>query len=181
MQQDFDGYIVYRLTKSQESFEDARLLADNERWNAAVNRLYYTYFYAVSALLLSRQIEAYTHSGCKTQFGLHFIKTGIIETPQGRLYADLMDWRQKSDYGDMFEFDKETVGPVFQKVELFLEIIKKRLTTKIFQDKLQRTIGRGLQIINHHASCFFIYCTRLRWAKALISKSPKIKPPMWAA
>lgn len=120
---DFENYIAYRLNKSKESFEDARLLAENERWNAAINRLYYACFYAVSALLLSRKIEAYTHSGCRTQFGLHFIKTGIIKAYQGRLYADLMDWRQKSDYGDMFDFDEDTVQPLLQKVETFLQTI----------------------------------------------------------
>ena len=117
------NYIAYRLQKSKETLEDARLLANNQRWNAAVNRLYYARFYAVSALLTSRNIEAYTHSGCKTQFGLHLIKTGEIDAEQGRLYADLMDWRQKGDYGDMFDFDKETVEPLFAKVEAFLEVI----------------------------------------------------------
>ena len=117
-------YIDYRLTKSDESFEDAKLLANNERWNASINRLYYASYYAVSALLLSHHIETFTHSGCKAQFGLHFIKTGIIDAEYGKLYADLMDWRQKGDYGDMFDFDKETVEPLFVQVETFLSKIK---------------------------------------------------------
>src|SRR5580658_4555117 len=98
-------YINYRVTKSDEAFEDAKLLAENKSWNASVNRLYYSCYYAVSALLLQNDISTQTHAGCKTQFGLHFVKTSIFTLEQGRLYADLMDWRQKGDYGDMFDFD----------------------------------------------------------------------------
>jgi uncharacterized protein (UPF0332 family) len=71
------------------------LLAENESWNAAINRLYYAIYYAVSALLLQSEIPTYTHSGFKTQFNLHFVKSGILTMEQGRLFSDLMDWRQK--------------------------------------------------------------------------------------
>jgi uncharacterized protein (UPF0332 family) len=35
-----------------------------------------------------------------------------------------MDWRQKGDYGDMFDFSKETVVPLLKPVEQFLMKIK---------------------------------------------------------
>src|SRR5258708_29003903 len=99
-------YIYYRLSKAKESFQDAMLLAENNSWNACINRLYYSCYYAVSALLLKQDVSTYTHSGLKTQFNLHFIKSGIIKKEFGKLYSDLVDWRQKGDYGDMFDFDK---------------------------------------------------------------------------
>jgi len=120
-------YIVYRLAKAYESFDDAKLLAENESWNASINRLYYACYYAVSALLLQKDITTQTHNGLKTQFNLLFVKTGIISIEQGRLYADLMDWRQKGDYGDMFDFDKESVVPLFDPVRAMLDMIKQLL------------------------------------------------------
>ena len=72
-------YIIYRLKKADESFADAKLLAKNGRWNSVVNRLYYASFYAVIALLLSKDIQTTTHDGSRTQFGLNFINPGIIE------------------------------------------------------------------------------------------------------
>jgi uncharacterized protein (UPF0332 family) len=36
-----------------------------------------------------------------------------------------MDWRQKGDYGDMFDFDKKTVEPLLKPVEKFLTEITK--------------------------------------------------------
>jgi uncharacterized protein (UPF0332 family) len=123
-------YINHRITRSDKAFEDARLLAENGRWNAAVNRLYYAAYYVVSALLLQNDINTQTHAGCKTQFGLHFVKTSKITLEQGRLYADLMDWRQKGDYGDMFDFDEETVTPLFKPVEDLLTTVKHLIGTK---------------------------------------------------
>jgi uncharacterized protein (UPF0332 family) len=117
-------YIAYRIARAGHALTDARLLADNGSWNSTVNRLYYACYYMVSALLLQNNINARTHTGCKTQFGLHFVKTGKVPLEQGRLYADLMDWRQKGDYGDMFDFDMETVQPLFVPVENLLNTIK---------------------------------------------------------
>ena len=45
--------IDYRLSRSLDTYVDAQILAENERWNSAINRLYYAVYYAVSALLLS--------------------------------------------------------------------------------------------------------------------------------
>lgn len=78
-----NDYIEYHLQKSRESFEDARLLAANGRWNASTNRLYYSCYYAVSALLISKNITPHTHAGCKTQLGLNFVKPGLISIELG--------------------------------------------------------------------------------------------------
>ena len=52
MTEPLDTLIHYRLERAQESLDEAHLLADAGRWNACVNRLYYSCFYAVSALLV---------------------------------------------------------------------------------------------------------------------------------
>ena len=98
------AYIKYRLEKAMETLQVAELLVENKRWNSAVNRLYYAAYYAVSALLVQNTIPTKTHSGVKTQFFLHYVKTGIVEVRLGKTYADLFDMRQKGDYGDFFDF-----------------------------------------------------------------------------
>ncbi|MBX9781885.1 MAG: HEPN domain-containing protein [Chitinophagaceae bacterium] len=64
-------YITYRINKSAETFADAKLLAENGRWNSSVNRLYYSSFYLISALINKSGIRAESHTGVKTQFNLH--------------------------------------------------------------------------------------------------------------
>jgi uncharacterized protein (UPF0332 family) len=44
--------INYRLERAKETLEDAKLLAEKQRWNSAINRLYYAAYYAIIALLL---------------------------------------------------------------------------------------------------------------------------------
>ena len=74
-----DDYIQYRFHRSEESYEEALILAERERWNTVINRLYYSCFYAVTALLLKHDIKTQSHNGARTQFGLLFIKTGKID------------------------------------------------------------------------------------------------------
>jgi uncharacterized protein (UPF0332 family) len=123
-----DEYIKYRLTKAFESFEDAKILAKNERWNACVNRLYYSLFYAVIALLLNNGNEVKTHDGARNQFNLFFVKEGKITKESGKLFSKLFDWRQKGDYGDLYDFAGEQVVPLIEPVENFLKNIKELIS-----------------------------------------------------
>lgn len=89
-------YVQYRLEKALQTMAAAELLASHEMWNAVVNRLYYACFYAVTALLVKTGIETKSHTGVKTQFFLHFVKTGQVSIPEGKLFGDLFDWRPVS-------------------------------------------------------------------------------------
>lgn len=112
-------YINYRVQKSKEVFDDAILLANNQRWNSCINRLYYSSYYLISALLYLHEIKAETHNGTKTQFNLNFVKSGKIDLKQGKLYSNLFLWRQESDYSDFTDFDENTVAPFIQEVSEF--------------------------------------------------------------
>jgi uncharacterized protein (UPF0332 family) len=118
-----NAYSRYRLEKAEESFQSAEILIANRQWNAAVNRLYYSAFYAVSGLLAKLGIETKTHSGVKTQFLLHFVKTDKIEMHLGKLYADLFDWRQKGDYGDFFDFEEADVQSLLAPTSALIDVI----------------------------------------------------------
>jgi uncharacterized protein (UPF0332 family) len=120
-------YINYRLQRAEESYGDALILAEKERWNAVINRLYYACFYAVIALLLKNDIENQTHDGSRTQFGLKFIKTGLIEKRFGKIYSKLFDMRQKGDYGDLYDYDKDTISPLINSTREFIDELKKHI------------------------------------------------------
>lgn len=111
-----EDYIKYRISKSKEIYRDAILLVENGRWNSSINRLYYSCYYVISALLYKNNLKAETHNGVKTQFFLHFVKKGLISKDLGKLYSHLFDWRQESDYADFVEFDENTVKSVIPKV-----------------------------------------------------------------
>lgn len=122
-----DNYVKYRLEKAEETYEVAELLIENEKWNSAVNRLYYASFYAVTGLLVNTEITTKSHSGVKTQFFLNFIKRGIIDQELGKLYGDLFDWRQKGDYGDFFDFEEKDVRPLLEPTRKLIDQIKEEI------------------------------------------------------
>ncbi len=124
---DFGDYITYRFRKAEEAFSDATLLADNNSWNACVNRLYYACFYSATALLLKYGHEAKSHNGIRTVFFREFIKTKRLDKEFGKLYSDLFDWRNKGDYSDFVDFGKEDVIPHLEKVSDFIRRIERLL------------------------------------------------------
>ena len=113
----------YRLERAQETLEDARILAISKRWNACVNRLYYACFYAVSALLIKEGYSSSKHTGVRSLFNLHFVKTGVVPKELARIYNDLFERRQESDYTDFITFKESQVQPLIPQAEEFVERI----------------------------------------------------------
>ncbi len=116
--------INYRISRAKETFEDAKILANKERWNSVINRLYYAAFYAVSALLLYHDLKPTTHTGAKSNFSEFFIKPGIISKELGKKYSQLFSWRHKGDYADLFDFNREKSEPYFEPVSDLIAAIE---------------------------------------------------------
>jgi uncharacterized protein (UPF0332 family) len=119
--------VKYRIKKAWETFNEVDLHVKNELWNTAVNRLYYACYYAVIALLVDKDIHAQTHSGVRQMFGLHFIKSGLIDKDSGKFYTDIFDSRQTGDYDDYIDFKREDVldmlapaNELISKIEILL-------------------------------------------------------------
>ena len=116
-----DDLVRYRITKARETIEDARILANADRWNPCVNRLYYACFYAVSALLMQHDLSSARHTGIRSLFNQHFVKTEKISKKFAQIYNDLFERRQESDYMDFIRFEEKQVNPWIGNVEQFVE------------------------------------------------------------
>lgn len=119
--------INYRLLRAKDTFDDAQILAERNKWNSTINRLYYSVYYAVMALLLDSDLNPATHNGAKSNFSEHFILTNKIPKDFGKIYSQLFTWRQKGDYDDMFDFDKDKVMPYFKPVNELIDLIEKTI------------------------------------------------------
>ena len=119
--------IKYRLSRAWDTLDDATILKDNEKWNSSINRLYYSAYYAVMALLLNSDLKPTTHNGTKSNFSEFFIKKGVFPKELGKMHSQLFTWRQKGDYDDLFDFDKDKVLPYFEPVKRLLEIIEEKI------------------------------------------------------
>ena len=116
--------IKYRITRAKDTLEDAQILAEREKWNSTINRLYYTAYYAVMALLLDSDLKPTTHNGTESNFSEHFFKTGKIEKEYGKMYSQLFTWGQKGDYDDFFDFQKGKVIPYLEPVNKLITLIE---------------------------------------------------------
>ena len=74
---------------------------------------------------------AASHSATKSQFSQLFIKTGKFDKKYGRLLSELFDWRQKGDYENIFDYDLESVKPLFEPVAEMIDLIEKEINNAL--------------------------------------------------
>lgn len=121
-------YTKLRMETAYKTYQAARVLSQNGFWNSAVNRLYYAVFYAVNALWFrGKSILILMVEWIRTQFSKNFIKTKKLDKKYGKLLAQLYDWRQKSDYENLFDFSEESVNQLFDPVQEMLSTIEKEI------------------------------------------------------
>lgn len=127
--QEREDLIRYRFNKADEALEHVQMLIENKAWNIAINRLYYSCYYAVSALLASIEIYPKSHSGTGQMFRLHYIKTGKVGDNFGEFYTSLFEMRQDSDYEDFVDYEEADVTPLVEPTKAFVNEIR----TLLFQ------------------------------------------------
>ena len=133
MKQEVKTLINYRLERAHEALDEALILLERGHANTFINRLYYACFYAVSALLLTKELSSFKHSGLRALFLQNFVKSEVVDRKMGKLYDKLFDTRQKGDYADLVRFDIDEVRPWLKDAKSFVEslerLIKKEITT----------------------------------------------------
>ena len=117
--------IKYWIEKSAESLNAAEDELKAGRLSFSVNRIYYSCFYIVSALLLKKGLEFKKHSGVRAAFHGHFVKLGLISREYGQFYDEIFEARQRGDYIELVHFEKEQIEKWFQNAKDFTEVVKR--------------------------------------------------------
>lgn len=92
-------------------------------WDNIANRLYYALFHAVSALLIFDKHNVSTHKGSIVLFGQFYIKTGVFNINEGRLFLQLQTIREKSDYNCAYQTSEDEIKPlIYPTIELIKRI-----------------------------------------------------------
>ena len=123
MSPEVKAIVEYRLRRARETAEEARILFASGKHSGALNRLYYSMFYAAQALLASRQMTASKHSGVLSLFHREFVKTGLLSADVAKSLDIAFDLRNKWDYRDFVEPDAERVAELLKDSEAFLSAI----------------------------------------------------------
>ena len=117
--------IDYRRDRAKETLKDAKILFNKGSLFSTVNRIYYAVFYEVNALLLTKNLSSSKHSGVLSIFNKEFVKQELVSKDLGKLYNRMFEFRQKSDYEEFSEFEREDVERWLKQAEKFIEEVEK--------------------------------------------------------
>ena len=117
----------YRLEKSKRNLELARTLLEEEMYSFALNRAYYSAFDAMRAINALDNFDSSKHSGVIAHFNQQHIKTGDFDTSFSSVIRRASRLRERSDYEDFFEPEKEEAERTIKEVGAFIEAVEQYL------------------------------------------------------
>lgn len=115
--------IENQIRKAQETIEDARISIQNGRYRNALNRIYYSIFYIVTALAIKHDFATSKHKQLMGWFNKNFLKEALIDLKYGEIYKKAFDNRQESDYDVIFDYDKSEVESLYGSMIEFVDEI----------------------------------------------------------
>ncbi len=121
-------YIARQLESADEALDDAEYLLQGGRYKATANRAYYAMFHAaMAALTQSGGDLPRTHGGVRNQFGLRYVRTGIIDLELADTLQDTYELRRQSDYELYAYFAEDEIRQAVQNARAFVSAIKRAL------------------------------------------------------
>ncbi|MFQ5614769.1 MAG: HEPN domain-containing protein [Anaerolineae bacterium] len=118
------------LNGAREALRSARFNLNGSFYGVAINRAYYVFFYAATALLLTLDLTRSKHAGVLAAFRQHFVKTGIFSVDDSRAYGEAFELRNVTDYEMLGKADEAQARAVVGKADRFLGQCQSYLTTK---------------------------------------------------
>jgi uncharacterized protein (UPF0332 family) len=115
------------IKKAKRSVKAAKRLIEDEDYDFASSRLYYAVFYAMEAVLLTRNITSSKHTGVISQFNQFYIKEGIFPKNFSKIISRLFRERQEGDYGFYVDISEEEILKDVKSAELFLKKVNEYL------------------------------------------------------
>jgi uncharacterized protein (UPF0332 family) len=110
------------IRSADQYLRSAHLLLEAGDYRSSVSRSYYAMFYVTRALLRDVDVRTKTHSGLRRQFGLHFVKSGRIETRFARMLDTAEDMRAFAEYAeDPDAVDRMDAEQILNSAEEYVE------------------------------------------------------------
>jgi uncharacterized protein (UPF0332 family) len=117
--------IEHRLEKSEDALRAAQYMLEQGLLIFSMNRIYYSMYYAVQALLALKGKSFSKHGQVKGYFNREFVKSGRLPKEMGRLYNKAFEYRQKFDYVDFIVPEEPMIEEYIKKANDFCEQLRK--------------------------------------------------------
>lgn len=114
---------LYRLEKAKKNLAVARHLFEEEIYYVALNRAYYAIFDGMRAVNALERFDSGKHSSVIAFFNQHYVKTGAFAPETSSIIRRASLMREKSDYEDFFEPDRDDTELTLQEAEQFLHAV----------------------------------------------------------
>jgi uncharacterized protein (UPF0332 family) len=128
-----DADISELIKKAKESLGAAEQLLKSGYTDFSASRSYYAMFYAVQALLLTKNLAFSKHSAVISAFGKEFIKNGSLPTTFHRYISEAFDTRQAGDYGAVGSVSEKTAKTLTLQANEFIKGIEGYLKDKGYE------------------------------------------------
>ena len=115
--------IKLKIDKAKVLMNEVEILIENNFYNTAVSRLYYSCFHATRALLLTKELTPKTHSGVISMLHKHFVSEGNFDEKHAAFFSRLMKERIEDDYNDFIIKDLEEIAAYILPAKEYLSYI----------------------------------------------------------
>ncbi len=129
-EEDREVLVMLELEKAEKTLIQLDVQLQAQLWEMAANRLYYSLFHAVSALLINDHHEVGTHRGAVNKFSLYYVKEGVFTKEEGRLYSRLQRLREDGDYNCSIDVEQDEVEEKIDPTRQLIEKIKRYIADK---------------------------------------------------
>jgi uncharacterized protein (UPF0332 family) len=129
------------VQKATRSILASKNLIDQGDYDFASSRAYYAAFYAIEAILLTKELVFSKHSAVIGAFSQHFVKTDIFPKEFTRLISRLFRQRQIGDYEFELSIGKDEAVKDLRYAERMVQAIESYLIGEGFIDLSNKTSG----------------------------------------
>lgn len=112
------------IERANDTLISAKLNFEHDLFLATINRLYYSMFYSVSALLITENFRSKTHKGLSTKFNELFIKSKLIDSKYSLILRKAFEYRQTVDYELEVDISEEECRILIENAEEFYTVCK---------------------------------------------------------
>lgn len=123
--------VEMELEKADRIFAEQDVLSKSGLWSTLANRLYYSLFHAVSALLICEGHEVGTHKGAVIRFQQYFVKSKLFSVEDGRFYSQMQTMRENADYNCSYDVTEEEVLGRVTPTRQLIDKIKQYIANKV--------------------------------------------------
>ena len=127
------AYLCEEMKKAERSLKAAKKLIEEKLTDDAISRAYYAVFHSARAVLKTKGVDTKTHQGLITQFALHLVKPGLLETEYGDILRQGKEDRETGDYEPFVTFDLEEAEKRVKDAERFIIRVLKYLKDSGFE------------------------------------------------